>query len=64
MINKFNIGDLDTSNRFLGLGIITDKLYRAADEDEVVPDWYYFVHFENGDAHWLHERALMLEIKV
>ena len=59
MINKFNIGDLVTSNRGLGLGIITDKSHSTVGDEM---SWYYLVHFDNGWSDWLHERALTSEI--
>jgi len=61
MKNKFEIGDLITSLRFLGLGIITDKSDRAiACESR----WYYYIHFYDGDAYWLSEDELVLEVKA
>ena len=61
MKNKFNVGDLITSSRLIGLAIVLGKSDRSFPGDK--PIWYYFVRSYNGKTFWLRETSIKLEAR-
>ena len=61
MKNKFNVGDLITSSRLIGLAIVLEKSDRSLFEDGA--NWYYFVRSYNGKTFWLRETSIKLEAR-